>query len=290
MNPAHLDTLVHIIDEGSFEDAAYALGITPSAVSQRIKALEKATGRVLVRRTNPVTATPAGEVMVQAARRLALLQAETKQALEDSLYRIPLSLAVNADTLATWFRPVLAEVAAWDNAVLQITVEDESQSLQLLRRGDVVGAITRDPNPVAGCEASYIGAMQYIPVGNPWLLDKYTTKNGELDWERMPTLRFNSKDLIMETETMQRTSDLRKLRIHDIPDAHAFLEATRVGLGWSLLPVQMAQPLMDTGDIVRLDSSVHRVDLYWHRWRLESVTLDRVTDAVRRAATELSRL
>lgn len=290
MNPAHLDTLVRIIDEGSFEDAAYALGITPSAVSQRMKALERATGRVLLRRTSPVTATPAGEVMVQAARRLALLQAETQQALEDSLGRIPLSIAVNADTLATWFRPVLAEVAAWDNSTLQLTVEDESQSLHLLRRGDVMGAITRDPNPVAGCVASYVGAMQYIPVANPTLVDAYTKEDGGLDWEKMPTIRFNSKDLIMETEVMQRTADMRKLRIHEIPDAHAFLEATRVGLGWSLLPIQMARTFLDSGDMVRLDSRVRRVDLYWHRWLLESPTLDRLTDAVSRAASVLSKI
>ena len=89
---------------------------------------------------------------------------------------------------------------------------------------------------------------------------------------------------------MQRTADMRKLRIHEIPDAHAFLEATRVGLGWSLLPIQMARTFLDSGDMVRLDSRVRRVDLYWHRWLLESPTLDRLTDAVSRAASVLSKI
>ena len=59
MNPLHLASLLAIVDEGSFEAAADSLGVTPSAVSQRIKALEKDVGRVLVRRTSPATATEA---------------------------------------------------------------------------------------------------------------------------------------------------------------------------------------------------------------------------------------
>ena len=77
MNPVHLETLLAIVDEGSFDVAAAVLGISPSAVSQRIKTLESSTGRVLLRRATPVTATEAGEILVQSARRMALVQAET---------------------------------------------------------------------------------------------------------------------------------------------------------------------------------------------------------------------
>ena len=147
MNPIHLQTLLTIVDEGSFEDAAYVLGISPSAVSQRIKALEKTVGRLLLRRSTPVSATEAGEVLMQAARRMALLQAETMANLKERIATIPLSVAINADSLATWFPPVLARVASWDAVTLTLRIEDESHSLNLLRRGDVLGAVTRDPHP-----------------------------------------------------------------------------------------------------------------------------------------------
>lgn len=147
MNPIHLQTLLTIVDEGSFEDAAYVLGISPSAVSQRIKALEKTVGRLLLRRGTPVSATEAGEVLMQAARRMALLQAETMANLKERIATIPLSVAINADSLATWFPPVLARVASWDAVTLTLRIEDESHSLNLLRRGDVLGAVTRDPPP-----------------------------------------------------------------------------------------------------------------------------------------------
>ena len=147
MNPIHLQTLLTIVDEGSFEDAAYVLGISPSAVSQRIKALEKTVGRLLLRRSTPVSATEAGEVLMQAARRMALLQAETMANLKERIATIPLSVAINADSLATWFPPVLARVASWDAVTLTLRIEDESHSLNLLRRGDVLGAVTRAPTP-----------------------------------------------------------------------------------------------------------------------------------------------
>ena len=129
MKLEQMETLLAIIDEGSFERAAAALGISAPAVSQRIKALEHSTGRVLVRRESPVTATEAGEVIAQAARRVALLQAETEAALDRRLASVPLNVAINADSLATWFSPVLREVATWDSASILMRIEDESLSL-----------------------------------------------------------------------------------------------------------------------------------------------------------------
>lgn len=287
MNPIHLHTLLTIVDEGSFEDAAYILGISPSAVSQRIKALEKTAGRVLLRRSTPVTATKAGEVLVQAARRMALLQAETLASLSERIANVPLSIVVNADSLATWFTPVLADVASWDDATLTLKIEDESHSLELLRRGDVLGAVTRETNPVAGCDAIRLGIMRYLSVANPRLLDRYTV-NGEVDWAAMPALRFGPRDGLQNEDLKGRVDKLPLMRrISQIPSAEAFMEATRVGLGWSLLPLQQAEPLLATGDVVRLDETIIDVPLYWHRWRLESPALEKLTDSVKKAAQAL---
>ena len=295
MNPIHLQTLLTIVDEGSFEDAAYILGISPSAVSQRIKALEKTVGRLLLRRGTPVSATEAGEVLMQAARRMALLQAETMANLKERIATIPLSVAINADSLATWFPPVLARVASWDAVTLTLRIEDESHSLNLLRRGDVLGAVTRDPHPAPGCDAIELGTMRYVSVANPWLLDKYTT-DGQVDWEAMPALRFGPRDGLQDEglkthvqKTRHEPDNTQPImrRISQIPSAEAFTEATRVGLGWSLLPLQHAQPLLMSGDLVRLDDTILDVPLYWHRWRLESPALEKLTTAVQTAAQTL---
>lgn len=163
MNPLHLQTLSAIIDEESFEDAASILGVSPSAVSQRIKALEKEIGRVVVRRTSPPTPTDAGEILLQTARRMELLQAEANAQLHERIDRVPLTVAINADSLSEWFKPVLADVARWDSATLHVRVEDEAYSLALLKRGDVLGAVTGEAKAASGCESIALGHFIMYP-------------------------------------------------------------------------------------------------------------------------------
>ena len=100
-----------IAETGSFEAAARALHVTPSAVSQRVRALESVAGQVLVRRGTPCRPTAAGEALVRLGRQTRLLQAEAAEALGARATGSSCPVAVNADSLATWWRPVLAEVA-----------------------------------------------------------------------------------------------------------------------------------------------------------------------------------
>ena len=65
-----------VIELGSFDAAADRLHLTPSAVSQRIKALEQRVGQVLVVRQKPCIATPAGVPLLRLATQTALLEAE----------------------------------------------------------------------------------------------------------------------------------------------------------------------------------------------------------------------
>ncbi|AEQ06441.1 LysR family transcriptional regulator ArgP [Corynebacterium pseudotuberculosis] len=290
MNPLHLQTLSAIIDEESFEDAASILGVSPSAVSQRIKALEKEIGRVVVRRTSPPTPTDAGEILLQTARRMELLQAEANAQLHERIDRVPLTVAINADSLSEWFKPVLADVARWDSATLHVRVEDEAYSLALLKRGDVLGAVTGEAKAASGCESIALGAFHYVSVANPWLLDRYTSRDGTVDWRTMPVLRFGPRDALQDKDLERRLGQVpRRRRVSEIPSAEAFFEAARVGLGWALLPESQAAPLLESGEVVMLDSTVFEVPLYWQRWRLESPSLDRLTESVIVAASQVLR-
>ncbi|AZA13373.1 LysR family transcriptional regulator ArgP [Corynebacterium choanae] len=285
MNPVHLETLLAVLDEGSFEAAADHLAVTPSAVSQRMKALEQAAGRVLVRRVQPVTATEAGEILAQAARRMRLLQAETDAQMSDRLARVPLNVAVNADSLASWFRDVIAEVSSWDGSCLRLRLEDEAHSLTLLRRGDCVGAVTREAAPVSGCDTTPLGVMRYRALACPVMKEKYTLSDGTLDWSAMPALRFGPKDAIQDADLQGRLDYTPpNRRISEIPSSEAFLDAVRLGLGWGLIPDQQSAPLIASGELVTLDERVLVVPLYWQHWRLESPLLQQLTDTVVTAA------
>lgn len=270
LSPSQLAALVAIADHGSFEAAAQRLHVTPSAVSQRIRALESAVGKVLVGRGSPCVPTEAGASLVRLGRQLELVFAE---ALTDG--PTDLALAVNADSLATWFRPVLAEVAHWGGVALKLQVEDEGHSHDLLRRGEVVGAVTSDPSPVQGCSVTPLGTMRYLPVAHPSLLGG----SGRPDWASMPVVVFNAKDRLQH-DTLRRHTGETPAVIHEVPSSEDFRAAIEAGLGWGLLPEAHARSGIESGDLTRLGRSVTRVALYWQRWKLDSPLLDRLTASV----------
>lgn len=281
MIPRHLDTLLLVVDEGSFDAAASRLGVSPSAVSQRIKALESDVGRVVVRRTTPVGVTQAGEVLVQSARRMRLLEQETDDRLRGRISERPVTVGVNADSLGTWFRPVLRTVAEQGGIALRLTVEDERHSLEMLRRGDCMGVVTASAEPVSGCVVEELGVLRYWPVGSPELAGRLDREG----WESLPLLIIGEHDRmtddILDLHGITPDADRRVSRI---PSFEGLNDAVVAGLGWTVVPVPSASSFVAAGTMVRLSEDVLEVPLYWQRWRLESDTLEVLTDAIHAAA------
>lgn len=279
-NQQHLEALVAVVEQGTFEAAATSLHLTPSAVSQRIRALESEVGQVLVRRATPCTATEVAEPLLRLARQTRLLQEEATAAL-GSVTATTLAVAVNADSLATWFRPVLDAVADLDGVALRLHVEDQGWSADLLRRGETLAAVTSDPAPVQGCSVTRLGALRYVPAAAPALVERHR-RGGRIDWAALPVVDFNEKDSLQQA-ALQRRGRARPRVVHRVPTSADFLEAVRCGLGWGMLPEpQLAEV---AGEVVALPF-LGRVDLplYWLRWRLASERLDALSAAVASAA------
>lgn len=278
-DPAQLETLLAITEEGTFEAAARRLQITPSAVSQRVRAAERAAGTVLLRRTTPATATTAGEPLVRLARELRLLAAEADAAFDPGEV-VELAVAVNADSLAGWWRPVLSDVATRGDATLRIHIEDQAYSDGLLRRGEVLAAVTSEPRPVQGCSVEPLGGLRYTPSAAPDLLERYRRGRG-VDWARMPMVVFNEKDHLQD-DVLRAHGCERPARVHRVPSSADFAEAIHRGLGWG-----MALDHQRAG-LTRLPGARQVVvPLFWQRWRLDSSALAALTDDVRRAARGL---
>jgi LysR family transcriptional regulator, chromosome initiation inhibitor len=287
LDPTQLETLVVIAEEGTFDAAARRLHITPSAVSQRIRALEGAAGQVLVRRTTPCTPTEAGEPLIRQGRQLRLLLAEAAATLRTGDTHdgtvVDLSVVVNADTLATWFRPVLDEVATWDRTALRITVEDQGYSADALRRGEVLAAVTSEPKPVQGCTVEPLGRLRYTPGASPALVERHRKGRG-IDWNAIPMIVFNEKDHLQD-EVLAAHGATRPPVVHRVPSSHDFHEAIRRGLGWGMLLDAQAEADLESGATIPLPGAKPiDIPLFWQRWRLDSVALDDLSEAVRRAA------
>jgi LysR family transcriptional regulator (chromosome initiation inhibitor) len=282
--PSQLAALMAIADHGTFEAAARALHVTPSAISQRVRALESGVGRVVVQRTAPCRPTEAGLTLLRLARQTQLLYDEVRRELADEgPARTDLPVAVNADSLATWFRDVVAVVAGWDDVALRLHVEDQAFSADLLRSGEALAAVTSENVAVQGCSIEHLGVLRYRPAASPAFAERWRQGRG-FDWERMPVVVFNEKDDLQHGVLRERGVTARP-PIHRVPTSADFHEAVRLGLGWATVPAPQLDPDLESGRLVLLESRRHvDVHLYWQRWRLDSPVLSRLTDEVRRAA------
>jgi LysR family transcriptional regulator, chromosome initiation inhibitor len=282
LNPGQLDALVAIADHGSFDAAARQLHITPSAVSQRIRALEAAAGQVLIGRGTPCRPTRQGEWLVRLGRQTRFLYDEAAEALATAT-AVELPVAVNADSLAAWFRDVLAEAAAWEGTAIRLRVEDQGYSQDLLRSGDVLAAVTSDPAPVQGCAVTPLGALRYLPAAAPALAGRWRRGTAP-GWAAMPVIVFNDKD-DLQHELLRRYGVMHGPPVvHQVPSNADLYEAVRIGLGWCMLPEPQARADLAAGTLVRLAPDVIDVPLHWQRWRIDSPRLAALTEAVRAAA------
>jgi LysR family transcriptional regulator (chromosome initiation inhibitor) len=268
VDQVQLATFQAVVEQGSFEAAARALHVTPSAVSQRIKALERAVGQVLVRRAKPCTATVAGQALVRFAGQVALLE---REALDQARGGTRISIVVNADSLNTWFLPVLAQVPG---ATFELHTDDQDYTTDLLRAGTVMAAVTAENVAVQGCRVERLGAMRYLGVAAPGL-----------DFTSAPMIVYNHKDQLQHRFLSLLGRPRPDPLIHYVPAAAAFNEAIRLGLGWGTVPEQNARPLLESGEYVEIVPGEHLdVPLYWQYWRIESTLLNTLTAAVRTAA------
>ncbi|MCS0499660.1 LysR family transcriptional regulator ArgP [Protaetiibacter mangrovi] len=284
-----LATLRAVVDAGTFDAAARALSVTPSAVSQRIRALEQQLGRVLVERTKPVRATESGEVLVRLAREIALLETDAASALrldDEGDGFTTVSLAVNADSLTSWFLPAIADVCAARRIVVDIHREDQDRTAELLASGRVMAAVTSQAEPVSGCSSTPLGVLVYRPSASRAFAERWFPDGADAaSLARAPLVDFDHDDEL-QTRFLRRASRRRlDPPRHFVSGSSDFLQAIELGLGWGmLLESQLADATSGTFVELDPDGPGVAVPLHWQQWNLRSPGLDALADAVIAAA------
>ncbi|MEV7081208.1 LysR family transcriptional regulator ArgP [Streptomyces sp. NPDC093516] len=289
-----LRTLLAVVDEGTFDAAAARLHVTPSAISQRVKALEQRTGRVVLMRTKPVRPTESGAVLVRLARQVARLErdAYAELGLSGTGEPVRVSVAVNADSLATWFLPVLSRVPPELRLYFELRREDEDHTAALLREGAVMAAVTSSPDPVPGCSVRALGRMRYLPVAAPDFAARRPAGPLAEVLLEAPVVVFDRRDDFQDGFVRRLTrgrSGASALR-HYVPTSEGFVEAVAAGLGWGLVPEAQAEPLLRAGRLVGIAPELTvDVPLYWQQWRLDSPALAQVAQTVTATAARALR-
>lgn len=288
IDSAQLDTFAAVVDEGSFDAAARRLNVTPSAVSQRIKALESRLGQIVVMRGKPARPTEAGEALRRLARQVSLLELEAIAAVRGRADSLRLPIAVNADSLNNWFLPAMLDLSEQHAARFVVHQEDEEHSAEFLRNGTVLAAVTADPRPVQGCRVVPLGKMRYLAVATPQYADRWLSgKPLPEALAEAPMMVFNTKDLLQHRLIRKVTRRKIDPPVHAVPAPGAFHQAVQIGLGWGMIEDEVAQPDLAAGRLVEVAPGKYiDVPLYWQHWKLQSAVLDALTEAVLRAASK----
>ncbi|MDZ7813842.1 MAG: LysR family transcriptional regulator ArgP [Ideonella sp.] len=289
-------TVAEVVREGSFERAAQRLHLTPSAVSQRVRLLEDRLGTALVLRGLPCTATEAGAKLCRHADMVGLLEDELRRQLPStapsaSTAQTSLRLAVNADSLATWFLPALAELAQAGSAWLDVTVADQDQTAEGLRRGQVLAAVTSQAQAVPGCRSRRLGALRYVATASPRFMARWFGQGVNAESLSVaPSLVFNQDDRLQERWVKRLLRRSLPLPAHRLPSSDAFVRAALADMGWGMNPLPLVAPLLASGALMELlpDKPLD-VPLYWQVVTLEVPVLDDLSACVQRhAAQQLS--
>ena len=294
---AGLEALAAVVREGSFERAAHKLHVTPSAISQRVKQLEERVGQVLILRGTPCTGTDAGRRLCLHVEQVALLENELRRAnpalMPDTQAPAPaVKLAVNADSLSTWFMDAMTAFTAGGNEVLDIRIDDQEHTAQRLREGEVLAAVTATGTPIAGCNTWPLGTMRYVAAASPGFVARHFS--GGLAPQALaqalsnaPLMAFDRKDRLQD-QWMQMhglTTSRRHPPRHFLPSNFAYVRACENGMGWGMHPTVLIETQLAHGVLVDFAPGMTMdVPMYWAHPRSAQAGLERLTGCVVAAA------
>jgi LysR family transcriptional regulator (chromosome initiation inhibitor) len=295
-DPAALECLAAIVEEGGFERAAQRLNVTQSAVSQRLRALEAQVGSVLIVRSRPLRPTSAGQLLLKHTKQMRLLRADLERDLQELAPSAPggtrdderISIAINADSIATWVMGALHDLVR-QRLPLEIIVDDQDFTQEWLRSGQVLGCVTTLKQALRGCKMVPLGAMPYVAVASAAFAQQHLPQGlTPHNFRDVSFLSFNRKD-DMAAEFVARAFGLQRVALNHlfVPSAEGQMRAVAAGWAVGVVPELLARGALADGSMVDVaPGRALPIQLYWHCWNLESELLDALTAALKGAAAE----
>lgn len=280
-----LQASAEVIRHGSFEKAARELGLTQSAVSQRVKLLEERLGQPVIIRAKPIAATAAGQRLLAHYQSVRLLEQELQEELPDIQSDGgfgQVSLAINADSLATWFVDVPKHLFEELGLLVHLRVDDESLNHESLQDGTVLGAVSMRANPIQGCRVRPLGLMRYVLVVSPEFNERYFANGVTAESLRAcPAVNFSEHDEL-QNQFLKQYFGLNpgEFPAHMVPSSQGFVTVAEQGIAYAVVEQHQAEEGLRAGRLIRpCDYEIDR-PLYWHHKTIQSRLLDQVNEIV----------
>ncbi len=269
-----LEALAAVCDQGGFERGGEALFLTQSAVSQRIKTLEDQEGQILLSRSTPPVPTARGRELIKHLRKVRMLEAE----MDGGEIVRTMKVGINADSLATWFLDGIEPYLEKKGRFLDLKVDDQDKTREMLRKGEVSGCIGSDSRPLQGCGVKRLGMMEYCLICTPSFQDNWFPRG--LDKETVkyaPAVIFNRDDQLHERFLKRIFPDGEfSFPVHYIPSPEQFLNMILRGKAYGAIPL-MQCALYLGGSLREIADFRIDVDLFWHHWNMETEDMKDLT-------------
>ncbi|OBS98129.1 transcriptional regulator ArgP [Vibrio cyclitrophicus] len=280
-----IEALDAVVKQRSFERAAEQLYISQSAVSQRIKQLEKWIAQPALVRENPPRPTPAGKKLLGLYRRVRLLEHELVPELmnEEGSQPLSISIATNADSLATWLLPALSDVMTSRQVELNLAIHGESRTIEKIKSGEVAGAISLESQAIPGCSADYLGRMDYVCVSSPDFHERYFSEGvNYVTLSKAPAVSYDQYDDLHKKFLHDHFNVPRDSVInHTVGSSEAFLRLALSGVAYCLIPRLQIIDELESGVLIDITPGfLLSYRIYWHHWQLESGVLKEISQAI----------
>ena len=287
-----LEALALVVEEGGFEKAADKLALTQSAVSQRIRLLEDQIGQMLITRVKPPKATPVGLRMIEYHNQVNQLEKDLNRRLflAESTDFTSFSLAVNGDSLDSWFPEAIKLFLKNEKALVDIRVEDQDETYKLLRDGLVAACVSTREQPLPGCLVEYLGRMNYRFLASADFIEKYFAEGfNEASIAKAPVVFYNRDDKLPIMFLQKTFGNIPELHnVHYMPSINMYHHSILTGIACGIEPdISSHQTVGNKRLIELIPDVVVPVKLFWHCWNIKSELLTRLTDSVVKRARRL---
>jgi LysR family transcriptional regulator (chromosome initiation inhibitor) len=269
-----IEALYTVQELQSFEAAAKKLHITQSAVSQRIKGLEAHYGEPVLIRTLPYRSTGLGGQLIGHFKRICLLEEDLEKQIDTTIISSRISIALNRDSLETWFLDLIEDTAIFRNIVLEVIADDQELTLDYLRNGLVSACLSTSEKEIIGGKVHFLGDMEYVLVASPAFVKKHFSEGSSRECLRhAPAIKFDQNDNLHE-RYLEKFFNLngKELSYHVIPSVRGFKKFALLGYGYGLIPRMDILNELKTKQLLQLHADkTWKIPLYWHYWAIESI-------------------
>lgn len=285
-----LAALAAVVEQAGFDRAAQKLGLSQSAISQRIKLLEARLGQPVLLRATPPQPTEVGRRLLNHVQQVRLLERDLQgQVPELDENRLPerLRIALNSDSLATWWAEAVAPFCTEHGVVLDHVLEDQAVGLKRMRAGEVAGCVCAVERPLAGARSQFLGAMRYRALASPAFIARHLAASAPAEaLLRAPAVVFGPDDQLQH-RYLASLGLSGAFSHHLCPSSEGFVRLLLSDLGWGLVPELQVRAELASGALVDVfRGKPIDVPLYWHHWRNGGELLAELTQQLTRSARQ----